>query len=155
MFETEQCAQHVGIERSGIALSGLIDDEAGLTFGAGDVDGYVEAAEAGHGLVDQAADFIIVTYVGLDKDAFPPYPLEFNFEGLTLSGTAAGNNQTSADLGECHCGGATDAGQGTCDEDDGLVHDLIPTRYDWNVWVPLKASPSGFEVHCQERRSVG
>src|SRR5882757_9364474 len=96
MFETEQCAQHVGIERSGIALSGLIDDEAGLTFGAGDVDGYVEAAEAGHGLVDQAADFIIVTYVGLDKNAFRPDPLEFNLEGLTLGGTAAGNNQTSA-----------------------------------------------------------
>src|ERR1700687_3934440 len=130
VLEAEQRPQHVGIERGGITLSGLVDDQAGLPFGTGDVDRYVEVAEAGHGLVDQAADFVIVTDISLDEDGFRAELLQFDFEGLALGRAATGNNQTSATFGKCKGGGATDAGESTSDEDDGLVHDLTPVRYN-------------------------
>jgi len=84
MLEAEQRAQNVGIKRGGIALCSLIDDQTGLSLGTGDVDGHIEAAEAGYGLVDQPSDFVIVTDIGLDEDGLRAEPLQLDCEGLTL-----------------------------------------------------------------------
>jgi len=81
--------------------------EAGLTFGAGDVDGYVRGGRSGPRLVDQAATHRRDVR-RLDKRRPRPDPLEFNFEGLTL-GDAPETTRRAPISGECHCGGATDA----------------------------------------------
>src|SRR5216684_5251521 len=129
MLEAEQRAQNVGIKRGGIALCSLVDDQTGLPLGTGDVDGHVEVAEAGHCLVDQTPDFFVVPYVGLHENGLRAEPLQFDFESLTFGRTATANNETSADLGKCQGGCATDAGQGTSNEDNGVAHDLTPVRY--------------------------
>ena len=53
MLHAQQHAEHIGIEGGGVAFRGLLGDRAGLAFGAGIVDGDVEAAEPGDGLVDK------------------------------------------------------------------------------------------------------
>src|SRR5216683_8112355 len=57
-----------GIEGGRVALRCLLRHWTGLTFGAGVVDGHIEPAKAGHGLVDQvAADFVFEVCCGLQK----------------------------------------------------------------------------------------
>jgi hypothetical protein len=46
MLEAEQDAEHVGVEGAGLALNGLIDGRAGLSLGAGNIDGCVERMPA-------------------------------------------------------------------------------------------------------------
>src|SRR5277367_1153441 len=65
MLETEQGAEHIGVEGGGVVLNGLIDDRPGLSLRAGVVDGRIEAPESGHGLVNQMPDFFLVPYIGL------------------------------------------------------------------------------------------
>ena len=92
MLEAEQGTEDVGVEGGCVALGGLIDDEARLPFGAGDVDGRIEAAESGHCLVDQTSDFFVVPYVGLHENGLRAEPLQFDFEGLAFGRTATANN---------------------------------------------------------------
>jgi len=68
------------------------DDQTGLPFGTGDVDGHVEVAKAGYGLVNQPSDFVIVTDIGLDEDGISAEPLQFGLESLTLGRTATVDN---------------------------------------------------------------
>src|SRR5260370_12375273 len=85
MLEAEQRAQNVGIKRGGIALCSLVDDQTGLPLGTGDVDGHVEVAEAGYGLVDQASDFVIVMYIGVVENALLAEQLLLALESLTFA----------------------------------------------------------------------
>ncbi len=126
MLQAQQGAQHIGIEGRGVALGGLVDDRSRLSLGAGIVDGRIETAETGYGLVDQVADFIVVTDVGLDECDFGAELPEFGFECLALGLTAPGNDQAGTVPGKGQGGGATDAGQGAGDENDGVAHDSCP-----------------------------
>ena len=92
VLEAEQGTEDVGVEGGCVALGGLIDDEAGLPFGAGDVDSHVEAAESGHCLVDQTPDFFVVPYIGLDEEGLRAEALQFDFQGLALGQAATINN---------------------------------------------------------------
>jgi hypothetical protein len=124
VLQAEQRAKHIGVEGGGIALGGLVDGEARLAFGARVVDRGVQTAEAGHRLVDQIANFAVVTDVGLDEDGFGAELPKFGFERLALGLPAAGDDESGAVPREGNGSGAADACQGAGDEDDGLVHEF-------------------------------
>jgi hypothetical protein len=67
VLHAQQSAEHIGIEGGDVALSDLLRHRTGLAFRPGGVDGRVEAAEAGHGLINQIAYFVIMTNVDLDE----------------------------------------------------------------------------------------
>jgi hypothetical protein len=70
MLHAQQRAEYVGVESGGVALRGLLGHRAGPAFSARGVDGRVQTAEAGDGVLDQIADFVIMTNVGLDEGGF-------------------------------------------------------------------------------------
>ena len=122
MLKAEQGTQYIGIEGGLVALGGLVDDETRLAFGACIVHGHIEAAEARHRLIDQLAHRIVVAHVGGDKDGLRAELLQFDFKGFAFGQAAAGNHQVCATAGKGQSGGAADAGQGSGDKDDGLIH---------------------------------
>lgn len=130
VFHAQQRAEHIGVEGRGVALRRLIDDRAGLAFRAGVVDGDIEAAEAGDGLVHQSADLGVVAHVGFDEERLRTQRMEFGFERLALRHAASGNDQAGMGACECQGGGTADAGEGAGDEDNGLVHDEKSCGHD-------------------------
>src|SRR5216684_3799503 len=126
MFQAEQHAEHIGVEGGGVALGGLIDDQARLALGTGIVDGGIDPAEAGHGLIDQVAHLVFVTDVGLDERGFGAQAAKFGLESLAFGLPAAGDDEAGAVLGEGDGGGATYACEGSSDQNDWLFHGVAP-----------------------------
>jgi hypothetical protein len=83
-----------------------------------------QVAEAGDGLLDQIADFVITTNVGLDECRFGVEAAKFGFEGFAFRVPAAGGDNARAILGEGYSGGAADAGQRAGDQHDGAAHSI-------------------------------
>src|SRR4029077_8841117 len=110
--------EHIRVERRGHAFLGLIRDRANLAFGTGVVHRDIETAKARDGLVDQVADFIVAANVGLYERGFGSQSVQLGLESLALRFPAAGNDEASTMLGKGQSGGATDAGKGSCDQDD-------------------------------------
>src|SRR6266852_1237627 len=119
-------ADFVGVEGGCVILCGLFRDRAGLAFGAGVVDGDIEAAEAGDRLVDQILDIVLAANVGVDEFRFGAQRAEFGHQRLAGVITAAGNDQVCAFMREGKSGGAANAGQGASDEDNGFTHVTSP-----------------------------
>src|SRR4029077_379960 len=94
-----------------------------LSFCAGRVDGRVQTAEAGHCLIDQIADFVVITDVRLDEGGFGAEAAELGFEGFVFRVPAAGDAR--ALLGEGDSGGSTDAGQAPSNQDNRRVHESL------------------------------
>ena len=137
MLQAQQCAQHIRVEGARVALSGLLSYRAGLAFGTGIVDGGVDPAEAGHGLIDQVAHLVFVTDVGLDERGFGAEAPKFGLESLAFGLAAAGDDEAGAVLGEGDGGGATYACEGSGDQDDWLVHGLAPQAVTGPGWAGL------------------
>jgi hypothetical protein len=95
---------------------------AGSAFSARGVDGRIESAEAGDGLIHQIADFVVMTNVGLDERGFGAEAAKFGFECFALRVPEAGDDDARARLGESGGGGATDAGQSAGDQYDCVAH---------------------------------
>jgi Enoyl-(Acyl carrier protein) reductase len=100
---------------------GLLGHRAGSAFSARGVDGRIESAEAGDGLIHQIADFVVMTNVGLDEGGFGAEAAKFGFECFALRVLAAGDD-ARARLGQSGGGGATDAGQSAGDQYDCVAH---------------------------------
>jgi hypothetical protein len=60
-----------------------------LALRAGIVDGHVDAAKAGDGLIDEATNVIVVTDVGADKDGICAEFAKFGFERFAFGFAAA------------------------------------------------------------------
>jgi len=82
VLHAQQRAEHIGVKGGGIALGRLLQDQARLAFAASVVDGCVDPAVAGDGLVDQFADLIVMTNVGLDKLGFGAEATKFASRAL-------------------------------------------------------------------------
>lgn len=126
VLHAEQRAEHIGVESRGIALGGLVDDEAGLALRAGGVHRGVDPTEAGDGLVDERGDLAIPTDIRLDEERVAADRLEFGFERFALRLATASNDDGVALFGEGESGSAADTGDAAGDEDDFLVHDFVP-----------------------------
>jgi hypothetical protein len=55
VFHAQQRTEDIGVEGRGVTLGCLVRYHAGLPFGAGVVDGRVQATELGNSLIDQVA----------------------------------------------------------------------------------------------------
>src|SRR5581483_8067166 len=119
-------AENIRVERRGIAFRGLLRDRADLAFGAGIVHRDVETAKPCDDLVDQVAHFIVVANVGLDEGGVGTGAAQLGLESLALRFPAAGNDEAGTDLGKGQSGGATDACERSRDQNDRLVHCVIP-----------------------------
>src|SRR5712691_5097097 len=149
MFQAEQHAEHIGVEGGGVALGGLIDDQAPLALGTGIVDGGVDPAEAGHGLIDQVAHLVFVTDVGLDERGFGAQAAKFGLESPAFGLPAAGDDEAGAVLGEGDGGGATYACEGSSDQNDWRW----PSPGRWSARAaPYLPSFSAPRTRCVSRR---
>ena len=81
MLQAQQQPEHVGVESGGVALDGLIDDQAGLPLGTCAVDGNVDPAEPGYGLIDQLSHFGFATDVGREEPGFGAQAAKLRLEG--------------------------------------------------------------------------
>src|SRR6266850_33120 len=63
MLHAEQRPEHIGVEGGGIGVGGLLRHRTGLAFGAGVVDGRVQATEACDGLIDQVPHLVLVAHI--------------------------------------------------------------------------------------------
>ncbi len=126
MFETEHHTQHVGVESGRVAFCRLLRERPGLALGGGIVDGNVEAAEAGDGLVDQGAHLVFVTHVSADELGLGTQRAQFGDQDLALIVVAPGDDEVRAITREGQGGGAADAGQGAGNQDDGIGHGTVP-----------------------------
>ncbi len=118
VLHAEEDAEDVGVEDGGVGLGGLVGDGAGFAFGAGVVDGDVEAAEALDGAVDEAADVVLAADVGGDEFGVGAEGADFVGERAALFLAAAGDDDLRAGTGEGERGGAADASECAGDEDD-------------------------------------
>jgi hypothetical protein len=64
------------------------------------LNGNIDAAEAGDGVVDEAANIVVATDVGADKDGVGAEFAKLGFQRLAFGFTTAGNDQ-SASCGAC------------------------------------------------------
>src|SRR2546426_12017665 len=148
VLHAQQHAEHIGVEGGGVALGGLIDDQAPLALGTGIVDGGVDPAEAGHGLIDQVAHLVFVTDVGLDERGFGAEAAKFGLESLAFGLAAAGDDEAGAGLGKGDGPGAAYACEGSSGQNDRLVSWLCPLtgarpRWGWHPEDFPTVTPSG------------
>jgi len=85
VLHAEQRAEHVGVKGRGIAFRRLVNDGAGFALRAGIVDGNIDAAEAGDGVIDEAANIVVLTDVGADKDGVCTEFAKFGFERFAFA----------------------------------------------------------------------
>ena len=122
VLEAQQRPEDVGVEHVGITVRGLLDHEPRPTLRSSVVDGYVEPAVSGDGLIDQVVDFLVVAHIHLDEESFRAGFAQFGFERCAFCGTTARHDEARSCTSERKGGCTTDARQGTCDKDDGLIH---------------------------------
>src|SRR4029077_5149634 len=127
LLHAQDHAENIRVECRGIAFCGLVRDRANLAFGAGIVHRDIEATNPCDGLVDQVADVIVAANVGLDEDGFGAQAAPLSFESLALRFPPAGDDEAGTALGKGQSGGATDACEGSCDQNDGLTHCAPPS----------------------------
>jgi hypothetical protein len=89
-----------------------------LALRAGIVDGHIDAAKAGDGLIDEVTNVIVVTDVGADKDGICAEFAKFGFERFAFGFTAAGNDEMRAAVREGQCRGTADACKRTCNHNN-------------------------------------
>jgi hypothetical protein len=120
--------ENVGLERCGKAFRGLVRDRTNLAFSGGIVHRNVEAAEPCDGLIDHGADVILLANVCIDELGFRTEGAQLLNECLAGLITPTGNDDLRALLGEGDGGGAPDACEGSCDQNDLLIHWDTPGR---------------------------
>jgi hypothetical protein len=118
VLHAQEHAEHVGVERIGIARGSLRDDRTGGTFGAGIVDSNIEAAEARDRAIDEILDILLLAHVGTNEFGFRPKRPELGGQRTAGIVAAAGDHETGSLTRKSESGGAANAGQGTGNEDD-------------------------------------
>jgi len=63
MLHAQQRAEHIGVEGGGVGIGGLLRYGAWLAFGAGAVDGGVQATEARDGPIDQVPYVVLLAHI--------------------------------------------------------------------------------------------
>src|SRR6266849_4344059 len=126
VLHAQDHAENVRVERRGIAFCGLVRDRADLAFGAGIVHRDIETAKPCDGLVDQSADLIVLTDVGVDELRLRTERAKFLYERLAGLITPTGNDDLRALPGKGDGGGATYACEASRDQNDWLVHSATP-----------------------------
>src|SRR5580693_7223418 len=129
MLHAEQRAEHIGIERRGVAVGGLFRHPAGLAFGAGAVDGRIQTTETRDGLIDQAAHIVLAAHVGADELRFAAELAQLSSQRLADVLMAAGNDDAVAfprkSKGCCTSNPSQRAGN----QDNGVAHGSSPSWY--------------------------
>src|SRR6202047_657634 len=125
VLHAQNHAENIRVERRGIAFRALVRDRANLALGASIVHRDIETAKPCDGLVDQSADVILLADVGVDELGLRTQRAQLLGERLAGLITPAGNDHLRALLGEGDGGGATDAGQPTCDQDNLSAHGSV------------------------------
>jgi hypothetical protein len=120
VLHAQKHAENIRVERRGIAFRGLVRDRADLAFGASIVHRDIETTEPCDGLVDQCADIVLRAGVGVDELGLRTERAQLLSKRLPGLIMPTCNDHVRALLGEG--GGATDAGQGARDQDDGVAH---------------------------------
>jgi hypothetical protein len=120
-------APHVGVEGGAVVVLGLLGDRPELAFGAGVVDGHVDAAETLHGLLDEAAHVTLVAHVGTQVLGTNAERAQFGSQRLAGFFAAAADHQSRAFGSKGQGGGTADAREGAGDQDDGLAHAGAPS----------------------------
>src|SRR5260370_9356685 len=126
MLHAQQHAEHVGIEGGGVTVRRLFGHRAGLAFGAGIIDGDVEAAEPRDGLLDQVLHLVLMADIGANEFRFRAKRAKLGGQRLGGVIAAAGDEDASAFVREGEGGGAADGGQGAGNEDNGITHVTSP-----------------------------
>src|SRR5260370_34993666 len=111
----QEDAEHVGIERRGIALGGLLRHRPGLAFGAGVVHGRIKPSEARDGPIDEIAHLAILADIGLDELGLGAKRTQLGDERLAGLLLAAADDDAAALAREGDSGSASDSGQRTGD----------------------------------------
>src|ERR1700731_3463578 len=122
MHHAEQRAEHIGIERRGVAVGGLLRHRAGLAFGAGAVDGRIQATEARDGLIDQAAHIVIAAHVGADELRFAAELAQLGSQRLADVLMTAGNDDAIAFSRKSKGRGTPNPSQRAGNQDNGGAH---------------------------------
>jgi hypothetical protein len=99
-----------------------------LVLGTGVVHRDVEPTEPCDSLVDQSADVIVLADVGVDELGLRVERAQLVDERLARLVAPTGNDHLRALPGKGNGGGAADAGQGACDQNDGMTHDRFLER---------------------------
>jgi hypothetical protein len=121
-------AEHVGIERSGIGLGGLLGQRAGLAFGTSVVDGDIQATKALDRLVEEIAHVVLAADIGAHEFRFGAKSAQFSDQRPPGIIASTGDNDARTFLRECERGCAADAGQRAGDESGfsrKVAHDRI------------------------------
>jgi hypothetical protein len=135
VLHAQKDAEYVGVEGGGVAFGCLLGHRPGVAFGTGVVDGNVEAAKPGDGLVDQILYIGLMANVGSDEFSFGTGGAKLDGQGFTCVIASAGNDDACAFFREGEGRGAANASQCTGDQDDRLAHVTSPRsfRYAFRV----------------------
>ena len=128
MLHAEQCAEDVGIEGGSVAFGGLLRYRARLAFGAGAIDGHVQATKPRDCLIDQAAHIVLVPHIGPHKFSFRAEFAKLVNQLLAFFVAAAGNNNARAFLCKGHRSGTANTCQRASNQNNGCSHFSSPRR---------------------------
>src|ERR1700749_4114746 len=126
VLHAQEYAHNVGVVDGLKIFDGAVLNRAALTFKAGVVDGNVETAKSLDCFVDKVADLVFLRNVGPNEFCSGPKRFQLSDKGLAFVVVAAGHDHVGAFAGECHGGGATDAGERPGNENNLLSH-LFPS----------------------------
>src|SRR5207245_6164478 len=128
MLHAQQCAENVSVEGGSVAFSGLRCYRARLAFGAGVIDGHIQAPNPRDCLIYQAAHIVLVAYIGPHKFCFRAKFAELANQPLAFVIMPAGNNNACAFLREGQRGGSPDTCECTSNQNNGFIHRSSPRR---------------------------
>src|SRR5713226_3879501 len=131
MLQAQERAEHIGLEGSQVTVSRLLRHGAGLSFGTRVVDGYVQPTEARDGLIDQAANIVLVAHVGLHVFSLRAKRTQLFGQSLARLVAAAGDNDAGTFMSERTGCGMSDACEGTRNQNNGGIHEA--SRWQWVV----------------------
>jgi hypothetical protein len=128
VLQTEDGAEHVGVEGRRIGLGRLFGQRSRLPFGTSVVDGDIQAAKALDGLVDEIAHVVLVADIRTHELRFGTQSAQFSDQCLPGIVASTGNYDARTFLSEREGGRAADAGKRVRDEYDWVgVHVLCPS----------------------------
>src|SRR6202011_4492630 len=88
-----------------------------------------------HCLVDQILHVALVADVGVDEFRFRAERTQLGDEPLAFVIAAAGNDEAGTFAGEGERGGAADAGECACDQNDLIAHGTSPSMVRCAFWA--------------------
>src|ERR1700686_5522279 len=128
VFHAQQRAEHVSIERSGVAVRSLLRYRAWHAFRTGSVHSDIQTAKSFHGLVDQVSYVFFVAHIGTDEFRFGTCLADFTDDLLALFVAPTGNNNLRAFLGKSEGRSPSDSCQPSCNQNNLGIHWISPFK---------------------------